>query len=113
MNETARYESRETTLEGGEGLLLYTDGVTEAFNAKGEIFSEARLAGVAGLPMPFGAHDLVENVLDELTKFVDGAEQSDDITLLALVRKETEVRREREKTFPADVCGLHDVQNFV
>ncbi|MDR1377389.1 MAG: SpoIIE family protein phosphatase [Synergistaceae bacterium] len=100
IDENARYVSREITIEPGDSLFLYTDGVTEAFNDKGELFSEARLTGAFAakeserLPSAFpspgrkSARDIVERVSDELQNFVGDAEQSDDITMLAFVRSQ-------------------------
>jgi sigma-B regulation protein RsbU (phosphoserine phosphatase) len=84
IEETARYSSLETTIEPGGGILLYTDGVTEAFNSEGEIFSSARLAVVNFTEGD--ARDAIERVQDELRKFTVGEEQSDDITMLAFRR---------------------------
>jgi sigma-B regulation protein RsbU (phosphoserine phosphatase) len=84
IEETARYSSFEIMIEPGGGLLLYTDGVTEAFNAEGEIFSSARLA--AADFTGGDARGVIERVQGELRKFTFGEEQSDDITMLALRR---------------------------
>jgi sigma-B regulation protein RsbU (phosphoserine phosphatase) len=86
IDETTRYSSWESAIEPGDCILLYTDGVTEAFDGKGKIFSEARLAATVN----FAAEDargVIEHVLDELRKFTEGARQSDDITLLAFMRR--------------------------
>jgi sigma-B regulation protein RsbU (phosphoserine phosphatase) len=90
IDEDARYTSRDITIEPGDSLLLYTDGVTEAIDDKGELFSEARLASTAAFPAKDlkTARAIVERVSKELQKFVGDAEQSDDITMLAFVRYE-------------------------
>jgi sigma-B regulation protein RsbU (phosphoserine phosphatase) len=71
-------------LEPGEGLYLYTDGVTEALNESEEQFStprlEAFLAGGAAAP----ASDLVLGSLGAVQGFVGRAPQFDDITVMAL-----------------------------
>jgi sigma-B regulation protein RsbU (phosphoserine phosphatase) len=85
INEKARYSSFETAIEPGGGLLLYTDGVTEAFNAEEEIFSVARLAAAARFA-DGDARSVIERVQDELRKFSAGEEQSDDITMLTFRR---------------------------
>ena len=78
------YISTSMSLGPGEGLLLYTDGVTEAMNAGREQFEAGRLlAAVAGIGSS-SARSIVEAVVDEVSGFVGGAEQHDDITLLAL-----------------------------
>jgi sigma-B regulation protein RsbU (phosphoserine phosphatase) len=88
IDEAACYASREIVMEPGDTLLLYTDGVTEASNDKGEFFSEVRLARVPEFPALSCARGVIERVQDELRNFTRGAEQSDDITMLALVRRE-------------------------
>jgi adenylate cyclase len=78
------YPTAHRLLQAGECLCVVTDGVTEAMNARAELYGAARLDHVlAGL----GRTD-PETVLAEVTRdvaaFVDGAEPSDDLTLLCL-----------------------------
>jgi sigma-B regulation protein RsbU (phosphoserine phosphatase) len=89
LEQLARYAFRETALEPGDCILLYTDGVTEAFNGEGEIFTEARLAAAVNFPSSGEgrARAIIERVSGELRKFAGGAEQSDDITMLTLARQ--------------------------
>ena len=75
-------------LNPGDKFYLYTDGVTEAFNDKEEMFGDGRLvetlnqyADIAGEP-----EQLLDNIYEELHTFANGAEQSDDITMVYLVR---------------------------
>lgn len=77
--EEARYRSARTRLAPGEWLFLYTDGVTEAMNAAGELFGERRLEAV----LAESGEALVPEVLAAVRNFAAGAEQSDDITMLA------------------------------
>ena len=78
------YTSHQMALGRGEALLLYTDGVTEAMNARREQFDTPRLLaaldGVAGEPV----RTLVDAVTGAVEAFAAGAEQHDDITLLAV-----------------------------
>jgi sigma-B regulation protein RsbU (phosphoserine phosphatase) len=78
------YQGGCMTLEPGDSLLLYTDGVTEAIDPRREQFSEERLADhLRGL----NGHTpvaMVESVLDAVQAFSEGIPQPDDITLLAL-----------------------------
>lgn len=77
------FQRQKLTLRPGDGLLLYTDGVTEATNPANELYGEERLLRtMSGL---LGAHDagvLIDGVLKDIRAFVDGAEQADDITML-------------------------------
>jgi sigma-B regulation protein RsbU (phosphoserine phosphatase) len=86
IDGAARYSSFETAIEPGGGLLLYTDGVTEAFNTEEELFSLARLTAIDFTEGD--ARGVIERVRDELRKFTAGEEQSDDITMLAFKRLE-------------------------
>ena len=78
------YASRKMKLSPGDGILLYTDGVTEATNRKTEFFGEKRLMRTFGKCLR--AHDsgaVIDGVLADVDAFMDGAEQADDMTLLA------------------------------
>jgi sigma-B regulation protein RsbU (phosphoserine phosphatase) len=82
--EGLAYREDRTRLEPGELFLLYTDGVTEALNAAQELFSDARLERhVRGLQAT-DAHAAVDATLTAVRGFEAGAEQADDITLLAV-----------------------------
>jgi len=79
------YEEKEIVLEPRESALLYTDGLVEAHNPKGEMFGFPRLRAL------IAEHDeegrLGDLLLEELNSFVgEGWEQEDDITLLTLRR---------------------------
>jgi sigma-B regulation protein RsbU (phosphoserine phosphatase) len=81
----ASYEVRELVLGRGDTLLFYTDGVTEAENANHEVFGVVRLTGCLDTGGPFNrVAAIVEQVDSAVTAFVAGAQQSDDITMLAL-----------------------------
>ena len=80
----AEYESNITMLNPGDTLFLYTDGITEAFNKQDEEFDESRLVNSLLNKAPQSANDIVNNVIRDVQGFSDGAEQSDDITCLAL-----------------------------
>ena len=72
------------SLAPGDILLLYTDGVTEAMNAAGECFDSRRLLEVSREPEIASPHQLIERVIAAVTVHVGLAEQSDDLTLLAV-----------------------------
>ena len=73
-------------LEKGEKLVLFTDGVTEAMNTTFEEYGETRLeAALSGQAQP-SCQATIEAVKGNVAEFVGEAEQSDDITILALKR---------------------------
>lgn len=78
--------ARETlTLQPGETLILYTDGITEAFNAADQLYGEKRMdRRLAALPAEASAADLIADVMNDVAAFAGAREQSDDITMLAV-----------------------------
>ena len=84
--EELDYVGQETTLAPGDKLFLYTDGVTEALNEQEELYGEQRLldclndAAARRVPL----REMLVDVRASLSKHVGAAEQSDDITMLAL-----------------------------
>jgi sigma-B regulation protein RsbU (phosphoserine phosphatase) len=83
--EDMRYRVAETRLAPGDGLFLFSDGITEAFNPEGEELGTERLEAALEAARGADAAGLVAAVLAATTAFAAGAEQSDDITALALV----------------------------
>jgi phosphoserine phosphatase RsbU/P len=72
-------------LQPGDLLFIFTDGVIEAVNEKGEEFGEMRLLPcIAGAPPTNSAADVLKRVMDEVNTFVGFARQHDDITCLVL-----------------------------
>lgn len=81
------FESNTLTFGIGDILLLYTDGVTEAFNDKREQFSESNLQDIlASMHESSSAKEVVTSVLQSVKTFSGDYPQSDDITLLSLQR---------------------------
>jgi serine phosphatase RsbU (regulator of sigma subunit) len=80
----AVYTPMRTTLEAGDLLLLYSDGVTEAINTRNELFGDDRLHEVVRASGLEPAQATVDRVSAALTRFTAGAVQEDDITLLAI-----------------------------
>ena len=78
------YPVEERQLAPGEMLLLYTDGVTEAENAQHGFYTEVRLEQVLASAPVDSARAAVDFVRDDVSHFSQGAEQADDITLLAV-----------------------------
>ena len=84
--EDWQYIQQEIQLEAGDTIFMYTDGVTEATDATGKMYSLERLKTfLNGLAETASAEEILAAVIDSLEKFYTGAaEQSDDITMLAL-----------------------------
>jgi serine phosphatase RsbU (regulator of sigma subunit) len=80
----ATYRTAATMLEPGDGLFLYTDGVTEAMDPAGEVFSEQRLEQFLATAQGAPLSRIVDGLTEEIRRFAAGAPQSDDITAVAL-----------------------------
>ena len=80
----ARYTANELTLSPGDTLFLYTDGLTEAENIRKELFGERRALETAATSGALTASEQMERMHQAVHTFVDGAEQSDDLTMLVI-----------------------------
>lgn len=73
------------SLNHGDTLVLYTDGVTEAMDVNNHEFGESRLLGIlADCQTDPSPKNITNSLLGAVSQFTDGQEQSDDITILAL-----------------------------
>lgn len=75
------------SIEPGEKLIFYTDGITEAFTDEDEMFGIERLRKAVLSAQNCDANSVLVLIEDKLNEFLDGAAQSDDLTVAALVRK--------------------------
>jgi phosphoserine phosphatase RsbU/P len=84
MFHTAQFAVHRITLQPGESLLLYTDGVNEVRNAADEEYGLERVADLASRCASLSPDGLIENCLSELSRFSGARKATDDLTLLAL-----------------------------
>lgn len=108
--EGIRYRQSELTLEPGDVLYLYTDGVTEATDNSNNMYGEDRLLAALNDNRDAEPADLLPAIKEDLDKFVDLAPQFDDITMLALKYKGKVLKR---LTVPAKDEELKKVQDFI
>jgi len=80
------FDSEWLSLESGDTLFMYTDGVTEAENTEKKLFGEERLLSALSTSN-HNPQALIKKVSSELKSFTCGAVQSDDITMLAISYK--------------------------
>jgi len=84
ITDQASFPSAEIALHPGDTLILFTDGVVEAFDAANQEFSDARWVNIIrGLP-PQNAQQTLQYLLKSVEDFVGATRQSDDITCLVL-----------------------------
>ena len=82
--DEATFSMESMQLNAGDSLLLYTDGINEAMNINYEQYGDDRLCDLLRGCQDNNAQNLVEIVTADVSVFTKGAEQSDDISLLAL-----------------------------
>jgi serine phosphatase RsbU (regulator of sigma subunit) len=80
------YEVAETTLEPGETVILYTDGVTDAMCPANDRFGETRMRDALATAAP-GATSAGDSIVKAVQRYVAERPQFDDITLVCLARK--------------------------
>jgi sigma-B regulation protein RsbU (phosphoserine phosphatase) len=84
LDENSVFVKEKLILQPEDTLCLYTDGVTEAFNEKGEQFQEERLIDVLSVHQKETSEELVKGVLGAIKLFSQHLPQSDDLTLMVL-----------------------------
>lgn len=82
-----RYKCGSLDLKPGDKIFLYTDGVTEANNKENDMYGEERLKDYLNAHCSDSYEDMLKGLRDDISAFADGAEQSDDITMLVLEYK--------------------------
>jgi phosphoserine phosphatase RsbU/P len=78
----AEYRCDRIQFWPGDTLLIFSDGVTEAFNSRGEEFGENRLAALVAGRLHLPAEDLGQLILEEVEGFAEEGPHQDDITLV-------------------------------
>ncbi|MBZ5658019.1 MAG: serine/threonine-protein phosphatase [Acidobacteriia bacterium] len=84
--ENTSYQVETTRLGAGDHLVIFTDGVVEAINAKGDEYGEAELIQLVDRRAAGAPSELLRGLLEELDVFVGSTPQHDDMTCLLLKR---------------------------
>jgi sigma-B regulation protein RsbU (phosphoserine phosphatase) len=84
--ENVQIEDRRFSIAAGDALLFYTDGITEAMDAEGDFFGEARLVKVFRTYATGSAQEIATAIVDATNEFTRGTEQSDDVTFFVVKR---------------------------
>lgn len=82
--ENIPYHSRRCSMQHGGRLFLYTDGLTEAQNAAGELYGEERLLASINRHIALPLQEMLRAVRADIDAFVGEAEQFDDMTMVVL-----------------------------
>lgn len=81
------FESKTLQLKKGDQLLLFTDGVVEAFNRENKAYGEEKFENFLNENLEHPVETIIKKSFADVNDFVAGAPQSDDITLLGLAFK--------------------------
>ena len=113
-----KFTMQETQIDPGTTIFLYTDGLTEAENIDHAQFTEERILKVADTSLSTNDHNphrLVENMTNAVRDFVNGAEQSDDLTMLAIqyTKQQLDVRYQRSITLTNDIQQVPQLAEFI
>ena len=85
--EGMKYRAGSMTLEPGDKIFQYTDGVTEATNLKNELYGMNRLGAILNKVKGGTPNDILPAIKKDIDEFVGDADQFDDITMLCLEYK--------------------------
>ena len=80
------YDEATTTLAEGDMIVLYTDGITEAMNARGDLFDKERLMAAVHGASPADARALIDAILAAVRDFTGDTPQADDLTIVTVRR---------------------------
>lgn len=82
--DNIKYKKNEINLFPGDQILLYTDGITEATDKINNLYGEGRLEKFVNSIKNANSEELCKSIKRDVDKFVENAEQFDDITMLAI-----------------------------
>ena len=99
---------QETILKPGDRLFLYTDGISEAMNEKGELFGKERIHECLNASKGLPSSEVFKLIMVAVKDFVGAAEQSDDACILGL-----DYGLEKRLTIEPDTEGLKTIASFI
>jgi sigma-B regulation protein RsbU (phosphoserine phosphatase) len=85
--EDFSFQSKKIQLKKGDKLLLFTDGVVEAFDMELKAYGEEKFTSFLNKNLNLPIEKVIKKIFADVNDFVDGAPQSDDITVLGLTFK--------------------------
>jgi sigma-B regulation protein RsbU (phosphoserine phosphatase) len=90
--EDLQCEEARLTLEVGDVYVFFSDGITEAANARGELFGDERLKSLVEATHGQEANEILNSILTAVSLFSTGTKQSDDQTVVVLKVKEVPLK---------------------
>ena len=109
-----RYTAQAFSMNPGDRILLYTDGVTEATTRQETLYGEERLLSFLAENGSMSDETLLDGLKMDIDAFVGDAEQFDDISMLLFDFKRRDAKQKlEERLFPARLDRLEEAQAFV
>lgn len=113
-----KFSLQEAQIYSGTTIFLFTDGLTEAMDAKKDQFQMERVNEVANRALANKQHEprqLIEQMTDVVHQFVGNAEQSDDLTMMAIqyIMKQSDVQMRKNIVLPNDIQEVPRLNAFV
>lgn len=113
-----QYSLQETHIRPGTTIFLYTDGLTEAENANHAQFRLEQVKQVAYQALTDNEqepHPLIERMLSATRAFVGDAEQSDDLTMMAIqyTKQPYKAKMRQQLVFPNDLSAIPQLTTFI
>ena len=117
LDQYNNYDEDEFTLEIGDVLFLYTDGVVEAINRNNELFGIERLTNELSFIGNKNTKEMVNHIEKKVKEFSTGLDQYDDITMLCFKFKDIEIDESKifkyEKEYNAVYESIDEIDKFV
>ena len=110
-----KFSPQETMIDPLTTIFLYTDGLTEAENTRHEQFQEDRILEAAKQSSRT-PKEIILTMTEAVRRFVGNADQSDDLTMLAIQytrQQEQNIRLQRTMTLPNDIEQVPQLESFV
>ncbi|GAB5486322.1 MAG: hypothetical protein Pars93KO_27560 [Parasphingorhabdus sp.] len=84
-----KYEVGNTRMAIGDVMALYTDGISEAMNGKGEVYGMERLGEMLRNNHKLTSKEISQKIIDDVMRFSKNGNYKDDMTLIIVKRKES------------------------
>lgn len=116
FSENETYKQFVIPFDQGDFFFFYSDGVTQAINAEGEMFGEERLGSLVSAHHQLPPQELISRVCDTVLKFSESSQYDDDITCVAVkitALKSANVGGACEMEIESDFNQLDKIREFV
>ena len=111
--ENARYREYELELGPGDTLFVYTDGVAEATDGANTLYGTERMLDALNAAPGRCPEELLAAVSSDIGRFVGGAPQFDDITMLAIRRRDAGTETMKKCTVEPSLACMETVSGFI